>query len=113
MYPQKGTIQPGSDADLVIWHNSATRKPHVISNDKLHHLADYTPFEGMVLRDWPRYTILRGEIAYNGDENAIMQKPGAGRFLVRGKSTLPGPRNRWLSAWRPDEEWEAERRADS
>ena len=111
MYPQKGTIQPGSDADLVIWHSSASRKPYVISNDKLHHLADYTPFEGMELQDWPRYTILRGEIAYDGANNTITQEPGVGKFLVRGKSSLPGPRNRWLSAWRPDEEWEAEQRA--
>lgn len=113
MYPQKGTIQPGSDADLVIWHSSETRKPHVIANDKLHTLADYTPFEGMVLQDWPRYTILRGNVVYNGDDNTITQEPGTGKFLVRGKSSLPGPRNEWLSSWRPDEEWEAEKRTEA
>lgn len=36
------------------------------------------------------------------DEVLAAVVPGEGRFLRRGKSTLPGPRNRWLSEWRPD-----------
>lgn len=107
LYPKKGTIQPGSDADLVIWHSSSTRKPYRVTNDKLHHSVDYTPFEGMELNDWPRYTLLRGKVAYDSETNNVLLSAGEGQFIVRGKSTLPGPRNQWLSDWRPDEEWEA------
>ncbi|KAK7463625.1 hypothetical protein VKT23_005564 [Stygiomarasmius scandens] len=102
MYPQKGTIQPGSDADLIIWRPEHKRAPHKIENSKLHHACDYTPFEGMVLEDWPRYTLLRGKIVYNGETNEVLAQPGSGRFLQRGPSTLPGPRNQWLSEWRPE-----------
>ncbi|EIM80355.1 dihydropyrimidinase [Stereum hirsutum FP-91666 SS1] len=102
MYPQKGTIQPGSDADLIIWRPAHKRKPYTISQSKLHHGADYTPYEGLVLEDWPRYTILRGKVVYDGETNEVLAKPGNGKFLVRGKSSLPGPRNVWLSEWRPE-----------
>lgn len=110
MYPRKGTIQPGSDADLVICRPSSLRQPYTITNSKLHHNADYTPYEGMEIQDWPRYTLLRGQIAYDGETNEVMIKEGDGLFVERGKSTLPGPRNKWLSELRPDEEWEASQR---
>ncbi|THV04899.1 dihydropyrimidinase [Dendrothele bispora CBS 962.96] len=102
IYPQKGTIQPGSDADLVIWRPDHKRVPHKIENSKLHHACDYTPFEGVVLEDWPRYTILRGKVVYNGKTNEVLAQPGSGNFLQRGPSTLPGPRNQWPSEWRPE-----------
>ncbi|KAK0480775.1 dihydropyrimidinase [Armillaria novae-zelandiae] len=102
MYPQKGTIQPGSDADLIIWRSDKSRKPYKIENSKLHHACDYTPYEGTVLEDWPRYTILRGKIVYDGESNKVLAPPGSGKFLQRGSSTLPGPRNQWLSEWRPE-----------
>ncbi|KAH8117262.1 dihydropyrimidinase [Phellopilus nigrolimitatus] len=103
MYPRKGTIQPGSDADLVIWRPAEARQPYTISNDKLHHSVDYTPYEGLEIADWPRFTILRGKVAYDGGANTVVLSAGEGKFLERGKSTLPGPRNQWLSEWRPDE----------
>ncbi|THH05565.1 hypothetical protein EW146_g9871, partial [Bondarzewia mesenterica] len=116
MYPQKGTIQPGSDADLVIWRAADKRVPHIITNDKvfffllpfpfcplqkkkrqnskftsnqLHHAVDYTPFEGFELQDWPRYTLLRGKVVYDGASNKVTAELGYGRFLKRGKSSLP------------------------
>ncbi|KAH8833105.1 dihydropyrimidinase [Flagelloscypha sp. PMI_526] len=101
LYPQKGTIQPGSDADLIIWRSKNKRVPHVVSNDKLHHDVDYTPFEGFELKDWPRYTMLRGQIVYDGDTNQVSGAKGFGKFLKRTSSVLPGPRNVWLSDWRP------------
>lgn len=103
MYPRKGTIQPGSDADLVIWRPAATRKARTITNSKLHHNVDYTPFEGMEIADWPRYTILRGKIAYDGDSNVVTLIAGEGKYLSRDRSSLPGPRDKWLNEWRPDE----------
>ncbi|KAF5374973.1 hypothetical protein D9758_000237 [Tetrapyrgos nigripes] len=102
MYPQKGTIQPGSDADLIIWRPGHKRSQYKIENSKLHHACDYTPYEGMMLEDWPRYTILRGQVVYDGETNEVLAQPGSGKFLQRGSSTLPGPRNQWLSEWRPE-----------
>lgn len=67
-----------------------------IANDRaarprpqLHHGSDYTPYEGHVLEDWPRYTLLRGKVVYDGETNEVLAKPGDGKFLVRGKSSLP------------------------
>jgi dihydropyrimidinase len=63
--------------------------------------CDYTPYEGMELLDWPLKTILRGKVVYDGETNEVLAQPGYGQWLKRGKSLLQGPRNRWLSEWRP------------
>lgn len=101
MYPQKGTIQPGSDADFIIWQKPAQRQRFQLSVSKLHSACDYTPYEGHEMLDWPLKTILRGKIVYDGETNEVIAKPGFGKWLVRGKSQLQGPRNQWLSEWRP------------
>jgi dihydropyrimidinase len=64
----------------------------------LHHNVDYTPFEGMELNQWPRWTILRGEVVWDREGGGLLGKKGQGTFLKRGKSTLPGPRS--------DKEWD-------
>jgi dihydropyrimidinase len=66
MYPKKGTLQPGSDADLVIWRSDAARKSITIKQANLHHGVDYTPYEDMAVQDWPRLVLLRGEVVYDG-----------------------------------------------
>lgn len=101
MYPRKGTIQIGSDADFVLWRKPAARVPSTVKVENLHSACDYTPFEGHDLADWPLMTILRGEVVYDGVTNEVKAAAGYGQFLKRGKSTLPGPRNKWLSEWRP------------
>ena len=50
LFPRKGTIAPGADADLVIWN---TERSFTLGNDMLHHNVDYTPYEGMQLNAWP------------------------------------------------------------
>jgi len=57
LYPQKGTIAVGSDADLVLW--DATRDV-VITHSLLKDGCDYTPYEGLAVRGWPVRTLLRG-----------------------------------------------------
>jgi dihydropyrimidinase len=57
LYPGKGAIQPGSDADLAIWDPTARRR---ISMKDLHHDGDYSPWEGWEVGVWPVATILRG-----------------------------------------------------
>lgn len=64
---------------------------------------DYTPYEGMTIADWPRFTVLRGKIAYDGEANTVTLRAGDGKFLVRDRSLLPGPRDKWLNEWRPEE----------
>ena len=62
LYPRKGSIAIGADADLAIW--DANREV-TIANDMLHHNVDYTPYEGMRVRGWPVTTVSRGEIVWS------------------------------------------------
>jgi dihydropyrimidinase len=89
MYPKKGTIQPGSDADFVIWRSENARKDLQIKQENLHHGVDYTPYEDVEVKDWPRMVLLRGEVVYDGESNRILNQPGGGQFIKRGLSSLP------------------------
>ncbi len=57
MYPQKGTIAIGADADITIW-NPQTRR--TIKHSDLHDASDYSPYEGFEVAGWPETVILRG-----------------------------------------------------
>ncbi|WP_277910902.1 amidohydrolase family protein [Asaia platycodi] len=57
LYPRKGTIAPGSDADLVLW-DPAIRK--MISPELFESAIDYTPYDGREVTGWPVATYLRG-----------------------------------------------------
>lgn len=81
LYPRKGTIAVGADADLVIWEHGLAR---VITNKRLHHNVDYTPYEGMSVMAWPKMTLSRGEVVWDGVEPR--GDPGRGRFM---KCALP------------------------
>jgi dihydropyrimidinase len=82
LYPRKGTIAVGSDADLVIWDD---RRELTIRNSALHHAVDYTPYEGFKITGWPAITISKGEILWDG---AFRGHPGHGQFL---RCALPAP----------------------
>ena len=76
LYPRKGTIAVGSDADVAIWDPNMEV---TIRNDSLHHAIDYTPYEGVKVKGWPEITICRGRvICQNG---IISAEPGYGEFL--------------------------------
>jgi dihydropyrimidinase len=97
----KGAIAAGYDADFVIWYPTseqskdiATRMaPFMLENSMLHHDIDYSPFEGLKFTNWPRYTILRGEVVWDRDNGGVVSEMRFGQFLRRGKSTLSKPRN--------------------
>ncbi|KAK9452889.1 hypothetical protein V1511DRAFT_506651 [Dipodascopsis uninucleata] len=86
MYPTKGTIMPGSDADLVIWHAEGKYKPTKLTNAMLHHNCDYTAFEGMEMLNWPRFTLLRGEVVWDHDKGEVTGSKTAGKFVKREPS---------------------------
>ena len=76
LYPRKGTIAIGSDADLAIWD---TDRPVTIANAMLHHDVDYTPYEGRVVNAWPAVTLSRGEVVWS--EGQPRGDAGRGAFL--------------------------------
>lgn len=78
LYPQKGTLMVGSDADIVIVDPTQER---TLSCDDLHMNLDYSIYEGIKVKGFPVMTISRGNIIV---ENGHFQgKPGEGRFIPR------------------------------
>ena len=93
LYPRKGAFVPGeSDADIMIWYPEGKMPEFDLKNEMLHHNVDYTPFEGKKLKQWPRWTILRGEVVWERDGKGLVGRKGYGKFLERGASSLKGPR---------------------
>jgi len=86
LYPRKGTIAVGADADLVLWDPG---REVVISNDILHHDTDYTPYEGIPVTGWPIITLSRGEVVCR--EGEVLGSPGRGRFLAREPAAVSCP----------------------
>ncbi|MEM6850103.1 MAG: dihydropyrimidinase [Pseudomonadota bacterium] len=78
IYPRKGAVAPGADADIVVWDPEATK---TISVKTHHQNVDYNIFEGMEVRGLPRHTISQGAVVYTeGDLRAVR---GAGRYVKR------------------------------
>lgn len=83
MYPKKGTIAVGSDADLVIFDPD---KEIEVTVDILHENVDYTPYEGFKLKGFPEVTLSRGEIiAKNGK---FVGEIGRGEFIKRNSPMI-------------------------
>ena len=85
----KGNIAVGYDADIVIWYNEEELKDGVtIQQSELHHGVDYTPYEGMKVKNWPRLTILRGKVVWDRDNGGIVGEVSGGKFLKRKKGKI-------------------------
>jgi dihydropyrimidinase len=76
LYPRKGTLAIGSDADVVIWDPN---KAGCIENRTLHHAVDFTPYEGMAVTGAPIITLSRGEVIWR--DGRVQATQGRGRFL--------------------------------
>jgi dihydropyrimidinase len=83
MYPRKGTIAVGSDADIVIWE---TRERRVVRDGDLFSRARHSVYAGRELRAWPHATIRRGELVF--ENGKILGQAGSGRPIDRG-ATAP------------------------
>ena len=92
LYPRKGTIAVGSDADLVIWDD---KREVTIRNSALHHAVDYTPYEGMQITGWPAITLSRGEVVWQ--EGTFRGRAGRGEFMRCGLPAPARPRPREFS----------------
>lgn len=86
LYPRKGTIAVGSDADIAIWDPN---RRVTLTNDMLHHNVDYTPYEGMQLTGWPIVTMSRGEIVCR--DGTLLADKGRGVFLPCNRPALIKP----------------------
>jgi dihydropyrimidinase len=80
LYPRKGTIAPGSDADIVIFD---PQKEHTISARTHHSKADYNLYEGTTVVGAPEIVLVRGNVIVEGDE--LVAEPGFGQFVRRAR----------------------------
>jgi dihydropyrimidinase len=86
LYPNKGTIAVGSDADIAIWD---PEKKVTISQSLMHGGCDYTPYEGLAVTGWPVSTMVRGQFVVRDGE--LVGKAGSGQYVPREKSPLAVP----------------------
>lgn len=78
LWPQKGSLQEGADADIVLFD---PHKTGIVRHENLHDNVDYSPYEGMALRGLPVVTLSRGEVIWR--DGIFAGKAGHGRFLHR------------------------------
>ncbi|NBU14279.1 MAG: dihydropyrimidinase, partial [Alphaproteobacteria bacterium] len=91
LYPKKGAVLVGADADLVIWDPEATK---TVSASTQVSVIDYNVFEGQKLKGLPRLTLSRGETVY--ENGKVSAKTGRGKFVAR--KPFP-PESKALSTW--------------
>ncbi len=87
LYPRKGTIAIGSDADVAIWD---PERQVTLTHSMLGDGADYTPYEGIDIKGWPVLTMVRGTTVMRDGE--LVGGPDHGRHLARERSALARPR---------------------
>ncbi len=78
IYPEKGELAVGSDADLVVLE---TRRTRVVSASDHHHKVDWTPWEGMELYGAPLHVLVNGIVVIR--DGQLVGKPGIGKFLKK------------------------------
>ena len=84
LFPRKGTIAVGSDADIVIFDPDE----EMTISAKTHHMrVDYSAYEGMTVRGVTKTVLSRGEVVI--DEGRYVGRPGHGSFLKRGLAFSP------------------------
>lgn len=92
LYPQKGVIAVGSDADIAIWDPERKMR---ISHEILHDACDYTPYEGLDVTGWPVLTMLRGHVVVR--DRKLVGEKGFGRHLARERPASAFPSGRLVT----------------
>jgi dihydropyrimidinase len=92
LYPKKGAVLAGADADLVVWD---PKRKKTISAKAQQSAIDYNVFEGIEVEGLPRFVMTRGKVSIV--ENEIKTEQGHGRFVGREPR---GAVNRALSTWK-------------
>jgi dihydropyrimidinase len=82
LYPQKGTIAIGSDADIALWDPTAQV---TLTNNMLQHGADYTPYEGLAVKGWPVRLLVRGRTVMDG---GALVNASHGQYQSRKRSYM-------------------------
>ena len=85
LYPRKGAIQVGADADLAIIHPSSRR---TVTPGEMETNADWSPYEGWELAGFARTTLSRGEVIV--DDYRVIGREGRGKWLRRSTAGLGG-----------------------
>jgi len=83
LYPQKGSLIPGADADIAIWDPNKELRYGV---DVAKHRTDYNLYEGWQLKGFPVKVFLRGQLIVDGEQ--WLGKPGMGRFINRNEGEI-------------------------
>ena len=92
IYPKKGAILVGADADIVVWDPA---KEKTIAAKLQQSAIDYNVFEGKQVKGLPRYTLTRGHVSV--DDGEIKTQEGHGEFVKREPA---GAVNKALSSWK-------------
>jgi dihydropyrimidinase len=94
LFPRKGTIAAGADADIVVWDSE---KPLTLSAATHHSNVDYNLFEGTEVVGAPEVVLVRGQVIVDHDE--LVAEPGAGQFVRRARFGEPlSPRQQAAAA---------------
>jgi len=83
LYPRKGAIAVGSDADLVVWREGEARQ---VTGANLFSRAGHSVYEGWTYRAWPQLTFRRGELLF--EDGRALGEPGSGALPPRTRAVL-------------------------
>ncbi|WP_085899193.1 dihydropyrimidinase [Kiloniella majae] len=92
MYPKKGAVMVGADADLVVWDPNRSK---TITAKNQQSVIEYNVFEGKEVTGLPRFTLTRGKVSV--EESTVKAEPGHGEFVAR--DSYPAV-NKALSKWK-------------
>ena len=105
LYPRKGSLTVGADADIAIWNPEREVK---VSADMLHDNVGYTPYEGRTVRGWPETVLIRGRTVI--DDGNLEVEPGSGEFLPCAPPERARPLGRAAPEIDPARNWNADLR---